>query len=167
MELVPPHPLEGLKVVSAGFGGATAANVYASIGSSVVLSALKANPPAKAVIQVGTNDSKTGADAVAAKTMAICSLLRSIGTEAIVFAIPPIEEKKTAFRSASVPAAINDAARLACLRSGVPFVDPYIAIRGSNAVAAIHRSGANQFLGWDRSRLPRAHCCREENSALF
>ncbi|MER8540233.1 GDSL-type esterase/lipase family protein [Mesorhizobium sp. M1334] len=136
LELVPPHPLEGLKVVNAGFGGATAANVYASIASSVVLLALKANPPAKAVIQVGTNDSKTGANpvAVAEKTMAICSLLRSIGTEAIVFAIPPIEEKKTAFRSASVAAAINDATRLACLGSGVPFVDPYIAVRGSNDV---------------------------------
>ncbi|TIP81264.1 GDSL-type esterase/lipase family protein [Mesorhizobium sp.] len=135
-ELVPPHPLEGLKVVNAGFGGATAANVYASIESSVVLSALKANPPARAVIQVGTNDSKVGVDpfAVAEKTMAICSLLRNVGTESVVFAIPPIEEKKTAFRSASVATAINDATRQACLRSGVPFVDPYVAIRGSNDV---------------------------------
>ncbi|WP_287151466.1 GDSL-type esterase/lipase family protein [Mesorhizobium sp.] len=135
-ELVPPHPLEGLKVVNAGFGGATAANVYASIASSVVMSALKANPPAKAVIQAGTNDSKTGADpvAVAEKTMAICSLFRSIGAEPIVFAIPPIEEKKTAFRSASVASAINDATRQACVRSGVPFIDPYVAIRGSNDV---------------------------------
>ncbi|TIX77282.1 MAG: hypothetical protein E5V21_18685, partial [Mesorhizobium sp.] len=135
-ELVPPHPFEGLSVVNAGFGGATAANVYASVAASVVLSALKENPPAKAVIQVGTNDSKTGADpvAVAEKTMAICALLRSIGTEPIVFAIPPIEEKKTAFRSASMANAINDATRRACLRSGVPFVDPYMAMRGSNDV---------------------------------
>ncbi|MER9870833.1 SGNH/GDSL hydrolase family protein [Mesorhizobium sp. M0136] len=135
-ELVPPHPLEGLNVVNAGFGGATAAHVYASVASSVVSSALKANPPSKAIIQVGTNDSKAGADssAVAEKTMAIGKLFRDIGTEPIIFAIPPIEENKTAFRSASVAAAINDATRQASLRNGVPFIDPYLTIRGSNDV---------------------------------
>lgn len=133
IELVPAHPLEGLNVINAGFGGATAEYVLASVTSSVVSRALKANPPRMAIIQAGTNDSRKGveAKAVSEKIIAISSFFRGIGTEPIIFAIPPIEEKKTAYRSAEVAAAINEATRLASL-GHAPFIDPYAMVRGSD-----------------------------------
>lgn len=144
LEMIPPHALEGLNAVNAGFGGATAENVLASIKSPMVMAALKANPPKKAIIQVGTNDSRQGADpaAVAKSALALAALLRSLGASSTIYAIPPIEENKTAFRSASVAAAIHEATRQACVRDGVPFIDPYAAVRGSGDVTedGIHLS---------------------------
>ncbi len=136
LEMIPPHAFEGLSVINAGFGGATAENVHASIKSPLVLASLKENPPSKAIIQVGTNDSRTGADvaAVADRAILISSLFRDIGTETVIFAVPPIEEAKTAFRSEAVAVAINEAIRVASHRAGVPFIDPYISLRGSNDV---------------------------------
>lgn len=135
-ELVPPHPLEGMKVVNAGFGGAKASDVYGSISSSLVWSALKANPPAKAFVQVGTNDSKIGANpaAISESTLAICTLFRRVGTEVTVFAIPPIEERKTAFRSASMATAINEATRSRAANAGISFIDPYKSLRETEGV---------------------------------
>ncbi|TIN80002.1 SGNH/GDSL hydrolase family protein [Mesorhizobium sp.] len=144
LEMVPQQALEGLNIVNAGFGGATAANVYASINSPVVLSALKANPPLKAIIQAGTNDSTTRADpgAVSGQVMSICSLFLDMGTVPVVFAIPPIEEKKTAFRSAAAADAINIATRAASLKNAVTYIDPYASLRGLEDVTedGIHLS---------------------------
>ncbi|BCH20166.1 GDSL-type esterase/lipase family protein [Mesorhizobium sp. L-2-11] len=144
LEMVPHQALEGLNIVNAGFGGAKTANVYASVRSPVVMAALNANPPAKAIIQAGTNDSTTGTNpiAVAEQTMAICSLFRKIGSLPVVFAIPPIEEKKTASRSASMADAINEATRSASVKNAVTFTDPYASLRNSEDVTqdGIHLS---------------------------